>query len=501
MEDFNLDLNNPVRSMALFAEMNPEPVIRFDIRGKILQSNSAANEIFGKNDLIGDYISGLLPKYKNVNFESIILNDKIETFHIDINSRHYNFIFRGISKYKVCQIYGFDVTDKIQAQEKAESMALFAQKNPAPVFRFDVKGTVQQSNEAADELFRMFCKKKVNIYNFFNDVTKEEVSRLINKNEIKSFVKNLNDYYYRFEIRGLSEVGAVQVYGADITEIVTTHYENEKLSTAVQQSSNSVEITDFDGNLEFVNKAFEEITGYSAEEVIGKNPGILKTNYHSKKFYKDLWDTIKSGNVWKGEFYNRRKDGSHFWEEASISPIEDKDGIIQNFIAVKEDITDRKKAREQLQSMALFARLNPEPVIRFDKDGIIMQANPAANESFSLDSIEGKQIKDLIGELHDIDIAGFIEKNQIETIDISNNDKTYRFIIKGISEIGVCQIYGSDITKRIEAQKTAESMALFAQLNPEPVSGLMKRELFCRPIKLQTIFLKKNRSLESWYRN
>ncbi len=470
MKNNKTEIDDPIRSMALFAEMNPEPVIRFDSGGKILQSNPSANQLFEKEDLKNEKITEILPECKESDLQEIIEKNKIEIILVDLNSKVYNFVFRGISQYRVCQIYGFDITDKIEAQKKAESMALFAQKNPAPVFRFDSNGDVLQANEAAEELFMLVCREEeINIFNFFPELRKKEIDALIKNNEIKSFVENYYDYHYRFELRGLSDLQAVQVYGADITEIVKAHYENEKLSTAVQQSSNSVEITDIDGNLEFVNRAFEEITGYSAEEVIGKNPRILKSNYHSKEFYKELWDTIKSGNVWKGEFYNRRKDGTEIWQEASISPIKDKEGVIRNFIAVKEDVTEKKKAREQLQSMALFAELNPEPVIRFDKKGTILQANPAANESFSKDSIEGMQIKDLINDLTDLNISEFIENNQIETIDIENGDKTFRFILKGISEIGVCQIYGSDISKRIEAQKTAESMALFAQLNPEPV--------------------------------
>mgnify|MGYP000190908825 CR=1 FL=1 len=353
--------------------------------------------------------------------------------------------------------------------DPVQSMALFAQKNPAPVFRFDSGGKVLQSNEAADELFKLFGDGDVNIFHLFTDLDKDQVKRMIADNVIKSFVKKIRNKHYRFELRGISDVNSIQVYGADITEIVNVQFENEKLSTAIQQSSNTVMITDISGNIEFVNKAFENITGYTGKEVIGRNPRFLQTGYHDDEFYKELWNTINNGNVWKGEFYNRRKDGVEYWEEASISPIFDRNDKIRNFIAVKEDVTEKKKVQEQMRSMALFARLNPEPVIRFDKRGKILQANPAANDSFSMSSIEGMQIKDLIKELNDMNISEFIENNQIETIDITNNDKTYRFILKGVQEIGICQIYGSDITQRIQAQKNAESMALFAKLNPEPV--------------------------------
>ena len=453
MKDNDMNIENSIVSMALFAEMNPEPVLRFDFGGKILQSNPAANQLFGRDDLLNDDITEVLPESSDLDCEGIIEQERIETLHIELNRSHYSFVFRGISSYQVIQVYGFDITDKVKAQNKAESMALFAQKNPAPVFRFDKRGNLLQANDAANQLFEQVCNQTVNIYNFFPQLSKEEIHQLIGENQILSFVEDYNNQYYRFELRGLRELDAVQVYAADITGIVQAQYENEKLSTAVQQSSNSVEITDIDGNLEFVNRAFEEITGYTFQEVKGRNPRFLSTGYHSRAFYREMWDTIKSGRVWKGEFYNRRKDGSTFWEEASIAPIRDNEGVIRNFIAVKEDITEKKKAREQMQSMALFARLNPEPVIRFDPNGIILQANPAANESFSRKSIEGMQIKELMEELEDMNIPAFIEQDQIETIDIDQGDKTYRFILKGIHETGICQIYGSDITERIRAEQ------------------------------------------------
>jgi len=359
--------------------------------------------------------------------------------------------------------------DYSDLSDPIKSMALFAEMNPEPVIRFDKSGKMLQSNDAAKELFRMQFTNKADIFELFPDLSPTQVEKLISNNDIQSFVTKVQERHYRFELRGISDLDSVQVYGADITEIVNAHFENEKLSTAVHQSSNTVMITDPSGEIEFVNHAFEKITGYAREEVIGKNPRFLKTGYHPDAFYNDLWDTINSGNVWKGEFFNRRKDGTTYWEEASISPIKGRNNKVQNFIAVKEDITEKKKAEEQIKSMALFARLNPEPVIRFNKKGLILQANPSADESLSRSTIEGMQITDLIEELQDLDIPDFIENNQIETIDISNNEKTYRFILKGIQEIGVCQIYGSDITKRLEAQKKAESMALFAKLNPEPV--------------------------------
>ncbi|HPP86542.1 MAG TPA: PAS domain S-box protein [bacterium] len=124
--------------------------------------------------------------------------------------------------------------------------------------------------------------------------------------------------------------------------------EINKLAFAVEQSANTIVITDTEGNIQYVNKAFEKTTGYTKTEVLGKNPRILKTDYLPEEIYKNLWDTIKMGKVWIGEFYNKRKDGTTYWESAMITPIFDTNGKIMNFLAIKEDITKMKDAQEQL---------------------------------------------------------------------------------------------------------------------------------------------------------
>ncbi|MEO0078502.1 MAG: PAS domain S-box protein [candidate division WOR-3 bacterium] len=132
-----------------------------------------------------------------------------------------------------------------------------------------------------------------------------------------------------------------------------------KLLRAVEQSPATVVITDTEGVIEYVNPKFTSLTGFSAEEVIGQNPRILKSGMQDSEFYRNLWDTIKSGQEWRGEFHNRRRDGTLFWEAASISPIRDSDGVITHFVAVKEDITERKRIEEErerlIQELDAFA--------------------------------------------------------------------------------------------------------------------------------------------------
>ena len=135
----------------------------------------------------------------------------------------------------------------------------------------------------------------------------------------------------------------------DITQRKRAEDQLRKLSRAVEQSPASVVITDANGEIEYVNPKFTQITGYTTEEVLGKNPRVLKSGEHSKEMYEELWRTILSGGEWRGEFHNKKKNGELYWESAVISPVRNTEGVITHFLAVKEDITERKQAAEALR--------------------------------------------------------------------------------------------------------------------------------------------------------
>ena len=128
--------------------------------------------------------------------------------------------------------------------------------------------------------------------------------------------------------------------------------ELRKLSLAIAQSGSTIVITDTNGIIQYANPRFKETTGYSVQEAIGQNPRILKSDEQGTDYYRTLWGTISSGQTWYGEFHNRRKDSTLYWESATISPVYDDYGQITNYIAVKEDITERKQAQEALRQYA-----------------------------------------------------------------------------------------------------------------------------------------------------
>jgi diguanylate cyclase (GGDEF)-like protein/PAS domain S-box-containing protein len=148
------------------------------------------------------------------------------------------------------------------------------------------------------------------------------------------------------------------------------------LSRAVEYSPVSIVITDTRGEIQYVNPMFERITGYTSAEATGQNPRILSTGETSTEEYRELWDTLLSGKTWQGEFHNRRKDGTLFWEQASISPVFDERGTLTHFVAVKEDITERKHAERELR-IAATAFETQEGILVTDANAIILRVNRA----------------------------------------------------------------------------------------------------------------------------
>jgi PAS domain S-box-containing protein len=132
----------------------------------------------------------------------------------------------------------------------------------------------------------------------------------------------------------------------DITERKATEVHVRTLSRATEQSPASVVITDTRGTIEYVNPKFTEVTGYTPEEVIGRNPRLLKSGKLPPEVYKAMWDKLLSGEVWTGEFQNRKKNGELYWEAASVSPVRNAEGEIAHFVGVKLDITKAKEAEE-----------------------------------------------------------------------------------------------------------------------------------------------------------
>lgn len=282
-----------------------------------------------------------------------------------------------MSKYRTINIkYGELKTNEI-IENKLRNDSLFGNKNskydgdenfpaihsiiaddlPALLCRFKKDGSIIFANKAYAKFFGM-TKEDIAGSKFHYSTDEFEnidSSKPFLNQYKKQFSLKLNEskiHWIEWTINRIADKTAdgfeYQAIGQDITEYKLLEEQLGKILVAVEQSSSTVVITDTNGNIEYVNPRFTDVTGYTFEEAKGKNTRILNAGYTNAEIYSGLWNTITAGKEWQGELLNKKKNGDLFWELVTISPVKNKDGIVKNYIAVKEDITEHKKA-EALQ--------------------------------------------------------------------------------------------------------------------------------------------------------
>lgn len=158
-----------------------------------------------------------------------------------------------------------------------------------------------------------------------------------------------------------------------------------KLSLAMKQTADSVFITNSEGLIEYVNPAFEDLTGYTLSEAIGCTPALLRSEHHELETYRRLWETISDGRIYNGTLINRRKDGSEFYEEKVISPLYDDNGSISHFVSTGRDITDRIQAEQARQRLSSILEATPDLVAILQPDGRMLYLNSAGHALLGLD--------------------------------------------------------------------------------------------------------------------
>ncbi len=226
----------------------------------------------------------------------------------------------------------------------------------------------------------------------------------------------------------------------DVTQRIRQEAELKILSRAVNQAPALILITDKAGNIEYVNPKFTEVTGYTPEDTAGKNPRFLKSGNYPKLFYKEMWETILSGKVWSGEIVNRKKNKELYWESALISPVTNSEGKITHFVAIKEDITEKKKtefelirAKEKAEESdklksAFLANMSHE--IRTPMNGIIGFSNLLTGKNISQKNTEyyksliTESSNQLLSIVNNIIEISKIESDQVQvdlsTVDLNN---------------------------------------------------------------------------------
>lgn len=261
-----------------------------------------------------------------------------------------------------------DITERKRAEaelrEANEKLRAAIDAAPLAVLTVDPEGRVTSWNPAAERIFDwkaseaigrsvpLVAERQGEIEELFARVMRGELLAGVDLLRFKRDGTPVDVSLWAaplFDAEG-NVVGSLALL-ADVTDQKRAEQQRVLLSTAVEQAADAIVITDTEGGIQYVNPAFEAITGYERDEVVGRNPRLLASGRHDAAFYRDLWGTLTSGEVWTGQFINRRKDATIYWQQGTISPVRDSLGEVVNYVSVARDVTREIELETQLRQV------------------------------------------------------------------------------------------------------------------------------------------------------
>jgi two-component system, cell cycle sensor histidine kinase and response regulator CckA len=371
------------QNFRLLYEEAPIPYQSLDEEGYLLQANTAWLRLLGytRDEVIGKNFADFLSPRSRERFRDtfsafksagevygveheMVCKDK-SVIEVSVDGRISRLTADELSRTH-CVLQ--DITER----KKAEKALQESEQRYRAVFNIasvgidlvDRQGRFMDANAALSQFLGYAPEEILNLTIF--DVTHPE--DLDRSREMHEAMVRGETESYRFEKRYVGKDGAVlwadtavsairDAYGqhratvgviCDITQQKKSEEARVRLAAAVEQAAETVVITDPQGTIVYANPAFERITGYSRDEVIGNNPRILKSGHQNEEFYKRMWETLANGRIWTGRFVNKKEDGTLFEEDASISPVKNASGEIVNYVAVKRDVTQEVLLQRQL---------------------------------------------------------------------------------------------------------------------------------------------------------
>jgi PAS domain S-box-containing protein len=358
-----------IQRQAAFAQFNPNPVLELSATGEVLYFNAAARQM--ADSLGQEHPSMLLPPNS-----AAIVRDCLATnqpnlrLEILAKGRTISWSFFPVAQNRVVHCYGGDITARKQVEAalnyERDLWRMLLDTSPDHIYFKDAQSRFikvskalarRVSLESADEMlgrtdFDFFTEPHAR--SAFED--EQEIIRtgrpLIAKEEREVWKDGHVTWASSTKIPMRDDSGeiiGIMGISRDITEHKLVEESNARLAMAVEQAVETVVITDTDGAILYANPAFEKTSGYTRAEVLGQNPRILKSGKQDAGFYRRMWDALGRGETWSGHFTNKRKDGTFYEEEATISPVRDAAGAVVNYVAVKRDVTHEVQIEAELR--------------------------------------------------------------------------------------------------------------------------------------------------------
>ena len=355
-----------------------------------------------------------------------------------------------------------DITKRKQAEEavkaSAHKLALHVEQTPLGVILWDLDFKVAEWNPSAERIFGYSQNEAIGRHARFIVPEEAQVhvdavwdqllsgtggTRSTNENITKDGRTILCEWYNTPLVDHTGKVIGVAAEVMDVTERRQAEVERNQLMLAIEQSDDIVVITDAEANIQYVNPAFERITGYDRDEVMGQNPRILQSGRHTDAFYRKMWETLLSKKSWSGQLINKRKSGSIYTEDATISPVCDRQGNIVNYVAAKRDVTHELELEDQLrQAQKMEAVGQMAGGIAHDFNNLLQVIGGYAELSL-MDASEDNPCVSALNEIQDASMRGkqlvsqllaFSRRQVIHPVDLNLNqviDKLLK-MIRGI---------------------------------------------------------------------